>query len=37
MVGLIKKPTKRIQALCKKYKIRLTVKKANKKVYKSKM
>jgi hypothetical protein len=36
MAGLIKKPTKRIQALCKKYKIRLTVKKGNKKVYKSK-
>ena len=36
MVRLIKKPTKKLISLCKKYHIKLTVKKGNKRVYKSK-
>jgi hypothetical protein len=36
MVRLIKKPTKKIQTLCKKYHIKLTHKKGTKRVYKSK-
>ena len=36
MVRLIKKPTKKIISLCKKYHIKLTHKKGTKRVYKSK-
>jgi hypothetical protein len=36
MPRLVKKPTKRIRTLCKKFKVKLTVKHGSKKVYKSK-
>ena len=36
MVRLVKKPTKRILTLCRKYRVKATVKKGSKRVYKSK-
>jgi len=36
MVRLVKKPTKRIIKLCKKYRVKVTIKKGTKRVYKSK-